>query len=112
MPRSLSRDAGQEILDALQRALQLPEEELPPRRKAARGSRQDPDPSLPKLKKFRDQLAAEVSLDPGLIAPNALLEALSRARPETREQMLEVPGIRRWQATLLGTRFLQLLHHR
>ena len=112
MPRSLSQAAGQEILAALRGALQLPEEELPPRKRPSRGQRQDPDPSLPKLKKLRDQLAAEVSLDPGLIAPNALLESLSRACPRTQEQMLEVPGIRRWQATLLGTRFLQALHDR
>lgn len=112
MPRNLPPATGQEILAAVQEALQLPEADLPPRKRPAREPRQEPDPALPRLKKFRDHLASEVSLDPGLVAPNALLESLCRARPETLEQMLEVPGIRTWQADLLGMKFLQTLHDR
>jgi len=97
------------MITALTTALQLPEDGLPPRRKPSKGQRFELDPALPRLKKLRDLLATEVALEPGLVAPNALLESLSRARPETPEQMREVPGIRRWQAAILGERFLQEL---
>ena len=68
------------------------------------------DPGLPKLKKLRDRLAAEIPLDPGLVAPNAVLEGMLRLRPESQEELLEVPGMRRWQAGLLGARLLEELH--
>jgi ribonuclease D len=109
LPRNLSAARGQEMVEAIRRALDLKEEELPVRRRSPKGPRPQPNPQLPALKRIREQVAREVSLDPSLVAPNALLEAIASARPTDRESLLDVPGIRHWQADLLATPILSIL---
>jgi ribonuclease D len=105
MPRSRRRGFEADLLEAVQRGLDLPESDLPrPTRRPDRP--RQPEPDLKPLRALRDRLAAELELDPGLVAPNALLEAVARSRPETADALRDVPGMRRWQVETFGTELL------
>jgi ribonuclease D len=94
---------GREILDAVSRALQLPERELP---RIERGPRRPPDPALEArlehLKARRNELAIRFDLPPGVLCPNGTLEAIARARPGSLNELRGIPGVRRWQAEAFG----------
>ena len=94
---------GAEILEAIERGLAVPEAELPAFPRHPR-FRSDPafDARLERLKTWRTTAATRIDLPPGLVAPNATLEGVARAVPNTPEELLVVPGIRRWQAREFG----------
>ena len=98
-------------LEAVCRGLDRPETELPEKRRSgAKPSRRaDPDPALPDLRHARDRIATELKLDPAVVAPKALLEAVLRERPADRAGLLEVPGMRRWQADAIGDALLDVI---
>ena len=98
---------GREILAAVQRALDLAEGALP---RIERGPRRVPDPAfearVDRLKAKRNELATRLELAPGVLCPNATLEAIARARPTTIDELRGIPGIRRWQAETFGEELL------
>jgi ribonuclease D len=98
---------GSDLLGAVQRALAIPERDLPridrpPRRPA------DPafDARVERLKAARNREAARLDLAPGVLCPNGTLESLARAQPANREDLTRVPGLRRWQALEIGEALL------
>lgn len=98
---------GGELLAAVQRALEIPERDLPrldrmPRRAA------DPafDARVERLKAVRNREAARLDLAPGVLCPNGTLEAIARAAPADRDELGRVPGLRRWQASEIGEALL------
>ena len=101
---------GRELLAAVQRALDVPERDLPrierPPRRAA-----DPafDARVERLKAVRNREAARLDLPPGVVCPNGTLEAIARAVPVSLEELGRVPGLRRWQAAEIGTALLDAL---
>lgn len=98
---------GAEILEAIDRGLQVPEAELP---KLERRRRHRPDPifdaRLDRLRQWRAGLSARLSLPAGLLAPNATLEAIARTMPRNVPELLAIPGIRRWQAGEFGAELI------
>jgi ribonuclease D len=94
---------GREILGAVQRALELPEHALP---RIERGPRRAPDPAfdgrVEQLKAKRNALATRLDLAPGVLCPNATLEAIARAMPRTIAELRSIPGLRTWQADVVG----------
>ncbi|MHB1327059.1 MAG: ribonuclease D [Gemmatimonadales bacterium] len=101
---------GQEILDAIERGRAVPDQELPAFERRPR-HRPDPvfDARVERLKAWRVGLAERYQLSPGLLAPNGLLEAVARAVPATVDDLIAVPGVRRWQAREFGAELLQVL---
>lgn len=101
---------GREILAAVQRALDLAEADLP---RIERGPRRVPDPALEarvdRLKAKRNSLAARLELAPGVLCPNATLEAIARACPKTIDELRGIPGIRRWQTETFGAELLEVV---
>jgi len=101
---------GQEILDAIGRGLAVPDRELPA---FERRPRHRPDPAfdarVERLKAWRVGLAERYQLSPGLLAPNGILEAVARAVPATVDDLMRVPGVRRWQAQEFGAELLKAL---
>jgi ribonuclease D len=101
---------GTAILAAVERALALPEADLPvvPRR---------PRPSIPgamsrridKLRRWRVTAVERVGLEPGLVLPNRLITAVAAAAPRTLEELGAVEGVRRWRVDLLGNDMLAAL---
>jgi ribonuclease D len=83
--------------EAAHRAVHLPESEWPVfvRNPRPRPTREDED-RVGVWKKKRDKVAADLSIDPSLIAPRAVLEALVLNPEEGRTRLLP------WQAGLLG----------
>jgi len=105
----LERRAG-EMLDAIRRGLEVPEADLPKFAKAPRWDR-DPhfDERVTKVKAARDAMAVELDLDPGVLCARERMEAVARKNPQSREQLLEITELRRWQADVLGPAFLAAL---
>ncbi|MHB8781164.1 MAG: ribonuclease D [Candidatus Geothermincolia bacterium] len=101
---------GKGIVEAVQHGMQLPEEDLPTWPATVR---QRPDHKaerlIVRLKSWRDQKAADLEMDPGVLLPNALLGHLARSRPATREALEESGFLKKWQRELLGDEILELM---
>lgn len=110
MPRGILERRGQEIIAAVRRGMSVPEEQLP---KFPRAQRWDKDPGLDSrvalLKNVRDAAATRLSLDPGVLCSRDRLEAIARKNPASTDEMLEVPGVRRWHTAEMGDAFLSAL---
>jgi ribonuclease D len=95
--RHFSPRRRREFLAAAKEAMQLPENEWPEKR---RGIRSRPtaemDRRTTELRRQRDQVAAELKIEPSFIAPRNALEAI--ARDESQKEQLLVS----WQRNLLG----------
>jgi ribonuclease D len=106
MPAPWKRERGLEkLLRAVRRGLELPEDRLPQRRIARndRGLRNLEKP-LRALCKRRDELAAELGIEPSVLAPRSVLvQALERI--ENGEDPEGVRDLRRWQAGILKPAF-------
>ena len=112
--RGISRDTvarnGLEILEALDRGLTLPEQDIP---RIERRERPAPDPALEarldRLKAARNRLARQIELPPGVICPNGTLEAIARTNPKTIAGLKRVAGVREWQTRVFGEELLRQL---
>ena len=101
---------GKELLAAVRRGLELPEDRLP---RVPRGPRHKPDPAyearLEQLKTVRNRLAGKFDLAPGVLCPNGTLEAIARAQPASLEALAAVEGVRKWQVEAVGKELLAAL---
>jgi ribonuclease D len=106
----LVADRGDTLLSVIQRGLAVPDKDLP---RFPRAERRVADPAfdqaVERLKRVRNETAARLGLDPGVLCPKGTLEALARARPGTADAMHEVPELRQWQVEVLGGDFLKAL---
>jgi ribonuclease D len=108
--RGLLEHRAPEILGAIRRGVEVPEAELPRFPKAPRWER-DPhfDARANALRAVRDAVSQELDLEPGVLCSRDRLEAVARRNPKSREELLEIPDLRRWQAGVLGDGFLEAL---
>lgn len=101
---------GPDILAAVHRGVHLPKEQWP---RVERPKRFPRDPQLEerikRLKASRDKLAEAHELRPGIIAANQLLMDIGRAKPSNLEELLAVPGLRRYQVREFGTALLEAI---
>jgi ribonuclease D len=110
MPRAILEQRGGELLDAVRRALAVPDSELPKFPRAARWDR-DPefDARVSALKTARDAAAKRLELDPGVLCSRDRMEAVARRNPASAEELAEVTELRRWQVRELGDAFVAAL---
>jgi ribonuclease D len=109
-PRGMSDARAQEALQAIARANDLAEADLPRFPKAARWDREaDFDDRVARLKAVRDAAAADLDLDPGVLCSRDRMEAVARRRPRHVDDLLELPDLRKWQAEVLGPGFVKAL---
>ena len=110
MPRAILEQRGSELLDAVRRALAIPDAELPKFPRAARWDR-DPefDARVSALKSARDAAAKRLELDPGVLCSRDRMEAVARRNPASVEEVAEVTELRRWQVRELGEAFVAAL---
>ncbi|MEO8560816.1 MAG: ribonuclease D [bacterium] len=110
MPRAILEQRGGELLDAVRRALAVPDAELP---KFPRSARWDRDPEfdlrVSAVKTARDAAAKRFELDPGVLCSRDRMEAVARRNPASVEELAEVTELRRWQARELGEAFVAAL---
>jgi len=108
--RGLLEKRFTEILDAVARGVAVPESELP---KFPRPQRWDRDPNfdtkVSALKTVRDDVAAKLDLDPGVLGSRERLEAVARRDPKSVDDLRDVPELRRWQVEVMGERFVKAL---
>jgi ribonuclease D len=110
MPRGILDQRAGDLLDAVTRALAVPEAELPRFPKAARWDRDpDFDARVSALKTARDEAAKRLALDPGVLCSRDRMEAVARRNPATVAELLEVTELRRWQAGELAEAFVAAL---
>ena len=110
MPRGILEQRGSELLDAVQRAVAVPEAELPKFPRAARWDR-DPefDARVSALKTARDEAAKRLALDPGVLCSRDRMEAVARRNPVSVAEVEEVTELRRWQVGELAAAFVAAL---
>jgi len=101
---------GTELLRVIEQALALPESKWP---RVERAPRRLPDPAyearVDKLKALRNELAAKLELQPGVLCPNGTLEAVARAEPKTMTELGAIGELRRWQLAVIGPALLGAL---
>jgi ribonuclease D len=101
---------GAEILAAVRCGVEAPPESIPV---FERGRRPLPDLAyearLDRLKVVRNAVAAELPLAPGVLCPNAILEAIARQEPASVDELRTIEEMRRWQRTVLGERLIAAL---
>ena len=110
MPRGIMDQRSGELIDAVQRALAVPESDLPRFPRAARWDRDpDFDARVSALKTARDDAATRLALDPGVLCSRDRMEAVARRNPATVDEVSEVTELRRWQAGELAEAFVKAL---
>jgi ribonuclease D len=97
------RRFGREVLSAVERGEKKNHGPIPkgaasggapPRRRMDRGTER----RLLLLKRWRSERARETGLDPGVLCPNAVLEAIAWRNPGTAGEIREVAGVKGWFA--------------
>jgi ribonuclease D len=110
LPASLARRYGPALIAAVQRALDLPEYQLPVRERGPRQAREpDIEARVERLKLARNPVAERLGLDPGVLCGKPALEAIARANPADRAALGRVDGLRQWQVDVLGEALLAVL---
>ena len=110
VPRGVVERHAQDLLAAVQRGLAVPEADLPRFPRAPRWDRDpDFDSNVAKLKSVRDAAAARLKLDPGVLCARDRMEAVARRKPKAVEELAEIPELRHWQASVLGSDFVAAL---
>ncbi|HEX6590249.1 MAG TPA: ribonuclease D [Longimicrobiales bacterium] len=106
-----ARRWGRELLDAVRRANELSEDQLPEKPKRGRREPHDPemDERVERMRKTRDLAAGELGLDKGLLLPRHMMESIARAKPRDVKALRAVDGLRNWQVEVLGERLLEAL---
>lgn len=101
---------GAGILSAVERGLATPEADLP---RFPRGTRKEVlervKERLKNLKSWRERSSRELGLDPGMLAPNWLLEAVADCGSGVKEELDAIPGMREWQKQLFGEEMARIL---
>ena len=111
VPRGILEKRGTEMLEAIERGLAVPDDDLPRFPRAARWDRDpDFDSRASALKTVRDAAAQRLDIDPGVLCSRERLEAVARRNPETVEELSAMPELRRWQVAELGEGFVKALH--
>ena len=111
LPASVAERRGLELIQAVQRALQLPEADLPRFPRPPRRPPPDPefDARMDRLRAARDKVADDLGLDRGFLMPRAQLEEIAKHRPRTLADLAELPDMRKWQVDVLGTKLIEAL---
>jgi ribonuclease D len=109
----LARRHGRELLDRLRRVDQLPESELRPYPTNSGAGHARPSPEdearSDQLRALRTRKAEALDLERGVLLSNATIGEIIRAKPFSVTELRAIPGVRRWQAELLGREIVAIL---
>ena len=109
-PCGMSDARAQEALQAIARGNAVAEADLPRFPKAQRWDKDaEFDDRVARLKTVRDAVAGELDLDPGVLCSRDRMEAVARKNPRHVDELRDIPELRRWQAEVLGPRFVKAL---
>lgn len=110
MPRFLLERRCGELLDAVKRGEAVADADLPrrPERVKVRPPRGTPQ-RIARLKAWREKASARVKLDPGVLLPQRLIDALAAAPPTDLAGLESFPGLRLWRVREFGPELLEAL---
>lgn len=98
---------GIALLQEVQRALTIPEEDLPEYPREGRPNLSSSVRQRVKaLKTWRDRRAKDLGMEPGILLNNALINELALKNPRSSEEMEEIPGLKKWQKKAFGEEIL------
>jgi ribonuclease D len=107
------RRLGREVLGAIERGIEKKHGPLPRRSEGEGPVRRRIDRHAERyvaaLKRWRTTRAKELGLDPGVLFPNATLEAIATQRPSSRDEFARVPGVKGWFGRCFGSEVLEAL---
>jgi ribonuclease D len=108
VPRGIVERRGEEMLEAVERGLAVPDDKLPRFPRAPRWERDpDFDARVNRLRAVREAAAQRLDLEPGFLVSRERLEAIARRKPRTLEELREIPELRQWQIEVLGEGLLE-----
>jgi len=100
------RRIGHELLGAVERGAAKRHGPIPRRLNGASHPRRHMDKQAEKrlatLKRWRTRRSKELALDPGVLCPNASLEAIAVRNPQTGEDLREVTELKGWFVRSFG----------
>lgn len=95
---------GRELVQIINRAMEIPEAELPEKSAPKPWIRDKAlEARIDRLKKVRDRFAKELKIDPSVLAPRHVLAGVATSNT------LDVPSMREWQKKVLGDALLAAL---
>jgi ribonuclease D len=96
---------GRQLVEIVKRVAAMPEAELPERNEPKPWIRDKAlEDRINKLKRVRDKVAADLKLDPGVLAPRHVLTAIA-----TNGSLEDIPAMRDWQRNVVGEQLMQAL---
>ena len=104
-----ARQAGEVdvVFTAIERALSLPDGELPSRQNGERTvTAASVRARVTALRAWRDTQAAASKLDPSIVMPLRLIERIAGAAPTTLAELAAIEGVRRWRVSEWGRALL------
>lgn len=108
-PGQLQRH-GSGMLSAVERGIATPEARLPRfPRNGKKEAQERVKLRLKKLKSWREQFSQGLGLDPGVLAPNWLLEAIADTQRVSKDELDAITGMREWQKRLFGPDLARML---
>lgn len=109
-PGQVSR-FGSLIFGTMADAMALPpEQQLSFPRQHRKETTEGSKERLKKLKAWRDDFSQQLGLDPGVVAPNWLLEKVSDIRLTDISELATITGMRNWQKQLYGEDLIRELN--
>jgi len=102
---------GNPILKHIKTALTIPEKDLPryPRPRSRRISN-DASNRFKALKLWREQKAAGLKIDPGVLINNTALKTIAEHNPQTPEDLNTISVLKDWQKKELGEGVIMMLN--
>jgi len=102
---------GKAVMEALRNVYNIPEDELPryPRQRSPRLSSRVPA-RVKVLRTWRDQMAANLQLNPALVLNRALIKAVAVDNPRDLSGLEKVEGMHQWQVEAFGEEILRTLN--
>ncbi len=111
--RSLAREEGPALLEALGEIGELPDEAIMGLPRSDHFGRGRPSPEVEerflRLKELRNQRASDLGLERGVLISNSLLQKIAELNPRSMDQLHEASLLRNWQVHVLGSDLLAAL---
>jgi len=106
----LVRRMGREIMAAVRAGRKEPHGPIPklPGTSRRRMDRQG-ERRLIALKKWRGVRAGEVKMDPGVLCPNSVLEAIAWRAPRKKDDLVELPELKGWFVREFGAEVVRVV---
>ncbi len=101
---------GQEIVDTVKDAIEIPEKDLPvyPRKRAPSVSPKVPE-RVQVIRRWRDAKSRHLDIDPAVICTRSLITAIAVKNPRNLNGLEEIEEIRNWQCRVFGEEILREL---